>query len=811
MTSNKSSEPQLISHSAHSYRLGRFLTALAGVVITPVLLMALIFGAIFVTLERDRLQNEAERMAQTRAATIDREFNGHISALQALSTSPSLENHDYELFQQQAGALAKLSGGSIVLRSAEGQVLSDTGRPWGSPLPKLNYETDATTLSSHQATVSKLIASPDSKGWFFLIDIPIEQDSQSPRLLSLVLNPESIEHIMPPALDSNWTWSVVDTSTRVVMRSKDPKDFIGRLGLASVSRRVTKPSGSFVTKNMSGDEILYAYAISQLTNWRVGVTIPKQDVEAPLWRMITVWGLLTAIIVTAAVVAVALVNNRLRHSVSQLIDVSKRLGVTDTVDPVITGVKEFDSVSEALSAASISLREKTFRIRENEQRMRTLLDNLFVYVGLLDHNGIILEANAAPMKAAGLRREDVIGRPYWETYWWSWSPSVKTQIEKAVRDAAEGRTVRFDVDIRMAGGVLHTIDFQLAPLRAADGTIVYLLPSAVDITDRKAAEQKLQDSVSQLEATYATAPVGLFLLDRQLRFISVNQHQALFDERSIADHLGKSFRDVVGDGAKQLEPHLRQVVKVGRPVDQIEFTSEETTDGKDARIFMASLHPLISPRGDILGVSAAVHEITDRKRAEERQEMLSRELQHRVKNNLATVEAIARATSRNSKTVEEFMERFSDRITSLSRTHTLVSKTHFSGVELSEIIKGEMKPYDEGLKRIVLSGPAVRLETETALTFGMAIHELATNAVKYGALSTADGQISVTWEKFGDDVHLLWQENGGPPVEAPKRKGFGSQLLQKILAKQLNGKIDVVYETTGLLVKMDFNSAAHKA
>ena len=782
--------------------------ALAGVVITPVLLMALIFGAIFVTLERDRLQNEAERMAQTRAATIDREFNGHISALQALSTSPSLENHDYELFQQQAGALAKISGGAIVLRTAQGQVLSDTSLPWGAPLKNVTYETDVAALATHLPTVSKLIATPDGKGWFFLIDLPIEKTGQPTRLLSMILKPESVEHVLPAGIDgSNWTWSVVDTSTRIVMRSEKANEFIGRLGLANVSRRATKNSGSFVAKNMEGNEILYAYAISQLTNWRVGVTIPKKDVEAPLWRMITVWGLLTAIIVTAAVIAVALVNNRLRHSVRQLIEVSKRLGLTDTVDPVITGVKEFDSVSEALSAASISLREKTFRIRENEQRMRTLLDNLFVYVGLLDHNGIILEANAAPMKAAGLRREDVVGRAYWETYWWSWSPSVKAQIEKAVRDAAEGRTVRFDVDIRMAGGVLHTIDFQLAPLRAADGTIVYLLPSAVDITDRKAAEQKLQDSVSQLEATYATAPVGLFLLDRQLRFISVNQHQALFDERSIADHLGKSFRDVVGDGAKQLEPHLRQVVKVGRPVDKIEFTSEENKDGKDVRIFLASLHPLISPRGDILGVSAAVHEITDRKRAEERQEMLSRELQHRVKNNLATVEAIARATSRNSKTVEEFMERFSDRITSLSRTHTLVSKTHFSGVELSEIIKGEMKPYDEGLKRVALSGPAVRLETQTALTFGMAIHELATNAVKHGALSNADGQINVTWEKFSDDVHLLWQENGGPAVETPKRKGFGSQLLQKILAKQLNGKIDVAYEPLGLVVKMDFNSA----
>lgn len=795
-------------HMAASQHLGRFLITLAGIVITPVLLMALIFGAIFVSLERDRLENEAERFSQGRAASLDRLFIGHISTLKALATSPSLDARDYELFQRQALELTRSEGGTILLRNRAGRQLVNTSAPWGTPLPVTTFDVDQASLTSERAVISHLVLNKAAKEWVFVINLPVKKEAEL-YFLSILLSSGDIKNIVqdetaPP----NWVWSLVDQNSRVVGRSHNPEKYIGRLGMQSVGKRVNKPTGSFVTKNLADEEVLYAYAVSQLSNWRIGVSIPKQDVEASLWRMLMVWGLLTSIIVTAAIIAVALVNNRLRSSMQQLMSVSQRLGQVEVIDPVVTGVKEFDRISEVLSAASISLRDKTLRIRENEERLRALLNNLFVYVSLLDFNGIILEVNAAPMKAAGLKREDVIGRYFWDTYWWGWSPSVKVQIEKAVRDAREGRTVRFDVDVRMAGGILHTIDFQMAPLRAADGSIVYLIASAVDITDRKATEIKLQDSLTQLEATYATAPVGLFLLDRQLRFIAVNRHQALLDERTVEEHLGKSFREVIGEDAKQLEPQLRQVIKLGKAIDKIEFNSQNHDDPQNIRTFLASLHPLISQRGDIMGVSAAMHEISDRKRAEERQVILSRELQHRVKNNLATVEAIARATARSAKTVEEFMERFSDRITSLARTHTLVTKTHHAGAEIRDIINGELKPYDEGLKHVLIEGPILRLPTETALTFGMAIHELATNAVKYGALSTSEGNIQVRWERNSDGVTVTWRESGGPPVAVPKRKGFGSQLLQKILAKQLRGSVDLSYEPSGLVVTIKMTDEA---
>lgn len=785
-----------------SHQLGRYLTALAGVVITPVLLMALIFGAIFVTLERDRLRDEAERMMQAHAAGLDREFVGHISTLKALATSPSLDSRDYEMFQRQAVLLTKDDGGRILLRDPSGQQLADTDTAWGTPLPRTPLPFDS-LLENGQPFVSDLIEDAHSKAWQFSITLPVLKDGKLAFSLSYLLKPDEIKNIfVDKTIPQSWIWSLVDTQSRVAWRSKDANNYIGRIGMASVKQRATKPSGSFVTKNLANQEVLFAYSYSQASGWRFGVGIPKQEVEESLWRMLTVWGLLTGIIVTAAIIAVVLVNNRLRSSVRQLIDASQRLGHTETVDPIVTGVKELDRVSEALSAASISLREKTLRIRENEQRLRTLLDNLFVYVGLLDFNGMILEINAAPMKAAGLKREDVIGRHFWDTYWWSWSPAVKAQIEKAVRDASEGRTVRFDVDMRMAGGMLHTIDFQLAPLRAHDGSIVYLLPSAVDITDRKATEQKLQESVAQLEATYATAPVGLFLLDRQLRFISVNRHQALLDGKSVEEHLGKSYREVLGEDAQQLEAHLRKVIKVGKPVDKVEFTTPDRQEPHRLHTFLASLHPLISQRGDIIGVSAAVHEITDRKLAEERQEILSRELQHRVKNNLATVEAIARATARSAKTVDEFMERFSDRITSLARTHSLVTKAQFSGADIRDIIIGEIKPYDAEMKRVSLEGPPLRIPTETALTFGMAVHELVTNAVKYGALSNADGKIAIGWKWEEGFLQVSWTERQGPSVVTPKKKGFGSQLLQKILAKQMNGTVDIAYEPEGISVRI---------
>jgi two-component sensor histidine kinase len=207
--------------------------------------------------------------------------------------------------------------------------------------------------------------------------------------------------------------------------------------------------------------------------------------------------------------------------------------------------------------------------------------------------------------------------------------------------------------------------------------------------------------------------------------------------------------------------------------------------------------------------------LAERARTEQRQALLIRELHHRVKNTLATVQAIVGSTARSTTTVEEFYHAFSDRLVSLSKTHSLLTEDYWQMASLRELLSNELGPYDdENGGRILLSGPPVDLAADLAVPTGMAIHELTTNAVKHGALSVPEGRVEVEWDVSaldgGRKLHLEWLEQGGPPVTEPTRRGFGSTLLQRVLTAQVQAQIDIDYRPTGLHFTMDAPLLEHR-
>jgi len=205
---------------------------------------------------------------------------------------------------------------------------------------------------------------------------------------------------------------------------------------------------------------------------------------------------------------------------------------------------------------------------------------------------------------------------------------------------------------------------------------------------------------------------------------------------------------------------------------------------------------------------AAQREIEERKQVQAQQSLLIRELHHRVKNTLATVQAVVGATARSTSNIDEFYEAFVGRIISLANTHSLLTEAVWQTAPLREILEKELSPYqDDGGERITLDGPAVELPSEAAVPIGMAVHELTTNAAKYGALSVSAGRVVVRWSseaaENGIRLRLSWTESGGPKVRTPKRQGFGSRLLHRVLATQLNAKVDMEFNPSGLHVSID--------
>ena len=236
---------------------------------------------------------------------------------------------------------------------------------------------------------------------------------------------------------------------------------------------------------------------------------------------------------------------------------------------------------------------------------------------------------------------------------------------------------------------------------------------------------------------------------------------------------------------------------------RVEYRYTRPDDGA-VRWLVTMGHATSRPDGTLAGITGVVLDVTERKRAEEQQQLLIRELHHRVKNTLATVQAIVGATARSAPSPEHFAAAFTGRVISLAKTHDLLTEGVRQTASLRDMFYRELHPYEDQLRpRIALEGPPVELGAEEAVPLGMAIHELTTNAAKYGALSRPGGRLAVTWAfepPLADAPGMLrleWIERDGPAVSQPTKLGFGSRLLKRVLTAQLEAEVDTRFPAAG--------------
>jgi PAS domain S-box-containing protein len=202
-------------------------------------------------------------------------------------------------------------------------------------------------------------------------------------------------------------------------------------------------------------------------------------------------------------------------------------------------------------------------------------------------------------------------------------------------------------------------------------------------------------------------------------------------------------------------------------------------------------------------------DVTEARRTEAHQKLLIGELNHRVKNLLATVQSIASHSLRSSRSQEEAREAFSARLHALARVHDVLTRERWDGADLADLVANAIEPYDDrASSRFTIAGPPLRLAPKPAQSVSMALHELSTNAVKYGALSRDGGQVAVSWRVDGPTLHVRWQESGGPPVTTPERRGFGSRLVERGLAAELAGTARLSFEPGGVVCEITAPVAA---
>jgi PAS domain S-box-containing protein len=273
----------------------------------------------------------------------------------------------------------------------------------------------------------------------------------------------------------------------------------------------------------------------------------------------------------------------------------------------------------------------------------------------------------------------------------------------------------------------------------------------------------------------------IFGVDPQEFVVNLANVQALLFPDDI-EELAKVVEHF-SNGSKAYETEFR----VRRPNGEVRWcigTAAASVDGNDR----------------VIRVSGVTIDITERKRAEQRQSLLSREVDHRGKNALALVQSIVRLT--RAESIRDYSKAVEGRIAALARVHTILSLSSWESAELSGLVAEELAPFATREARISAVGPKVRLTPATAQTLALALHELATNAAKYGALSSLHGRVNLTWQQAADQLELEWQEDGGPVVQVPAARGFGTRSVIASIESQLGGRAQFDWRPAGLCCRL---------
>jgi PAS domain S-box-containing protein len=325
-------------------------------------------------------------------------------------------------------------------------------------------------------------------------------------------------------------------------------------------------------------------------------------------------------------------------------------------------------------------------------------------------------------------------------------------------------------------------------------------------TSRRAAVEALRESEERLRAVFNSSAVGVAILTPDARFIEAND---AFCEISGYDGEELRSRDSASlthpDDCASMLAHIDDLL-AGRASS---FVIEKRYRRKDGSTIWVqnSVSLTHDDAGRPLHLVKLVQNITERKTAEKRQRLLVDELNHRVKNTLATVQSFAVQTLRSAPSIAEGRKAFEARLIALSKTHDVLTRQHWEGADVREVIDQAIAAYrgQSGAGRFRIDGPELILQPKAALALSLALHELATNAAKYGALSNHTGGIDIEWKVTPQPkrFRLRWAETGGPKVEPPGRRGFGSRLVERGLSQDLAGDVRLDFATDGVMCSID--------
>ena len=746
---------------------------------------------------RERAEDQLLHQAKANAIVVDAEFQRVETGLRALAASAALARGDMDAVEAEMRSLARQIGGApIGLATADGRDVLCTLWPPGEKRPDSAPRPGLVPLIASRLTEIDNLAPLASIGRpAITVVVPVEAPREGQGLSFYAALPEGRLAALLAASgtgDGDATVAVADRAGMVAARTRDEAAFLGRplaLPIGDRSEGVLHTAAGAEGRGAAAESL--AFARAPRSGYTVVIAVPQAVFQAPLGGAV-----LHVVVLAGAFLLIggglsALLAHRFRGELRR----ATRVGPS-SAPPVV--LREADELGRSVAEAAAARDRATAGLAASEHRFRALAETGALAVWRSDAGGGMLEGNGWDA-LTGQTKAEIHGN--------GWLAAVHPEDRAATVVAwsaarAAGQPAATEFRIRTASGAWHWVRGRGVPVakRGGGGTAEWI-GVIEDIHGRRQAEEALAEREARLRLAVEAGNLATW------------EYDVLRDQGARVGWPGEAILSPGSTGfgfaewVRQLHPDDRTILDTAfrgmKDGTQTRFAAEFRVRRRlpaEGWAWVASAGAVVDRDGATgapLRIAGISRDVSERREAEARRALLAREVDHRAKNLLAVVQSVLRLTPRDRP--EEFAAAVERRVAALARAHTLLAERGWASADLGAVAAKELGGLPPGTAR--LDGPPAALVASAVQPIAMAIHELATNAAKHGALSRPEGRVSLRWriDAGTGTLRLTWTESGGPPVSAPpSRRGFGSRMIEATLEGQLGGALALHWLKDGL-------------
>ncbi len=794
--------------SRRSFSLASHLALIAVLTALPLIVLAFFAADRVLQVERLTFRETLKSNARVLASAVNGEIDAHVAVARVLSNSLALKSGDIQAFQQQANDIrVYFPGSEILLTAPDGQQLMNTLASPDAPLPvRRNMDVMKRVLESRQPVISDVYIGRIAGIPMTSVEMPVLNGEAVAYVLSILMPAANMQQLLAnQKYPAEWAVAVLDSQDNFVARIPDP----ARVGTPAAQgwREAIKqaPEGLIETISVEGDAVIIAF-FPVVHGWTVGVAVRKSALDAPVQRtLLFLFGAAGASVALSFAMA-WLVGRRLSSCADALIKTAGNLARGEIVQAKPTGVKDYDDLLQALETTSSLLKTRS-------QQRDNLEKSLMSSTALLSAAAEI--AQIAPYQWDP--QTDAVNADARFSSLWGVPADfrvtskgllayvhpddialIRSKIIAALDASGDGL---FDAEFRVTHEQSHEERWLVCRSRTifAGRKAVNVIGAARDITSRKNGELILLAREQEFRDLANAMPQLVWTADENGSLTYYNKRR---DDYYRSDEARMDWDGLIYPDDKVSTYEAWETAQTTSQPYEIEHRLMRA-DGLYAWHLSRAV-PVLDARGHATKWYGTATDIDQSKRREEYVRVLMSETAHRSKNLIAVIQAVARQTAASSAGLKEFNEKFSARLQCLAGSHDLLIAREGAGVGLAELIQLQLGHFaDLQGTRIAVMGDPILLEATAAQAIGMALHELATNAAKYGALSTETGKIDLQWTvqstSAGAKLVIIWSETGGPPVVRPTRSGLGSLVIQRLAGDRINGTAELQFLPDGIV------------